>query len=166
MKKITISEKLVKALNKQINMELQSAYIYNGMRIYLKDLGAPGCTHWMTLQTHEEIAHAEDFINLLQELDQEVALEALDTVKAQYDSPQAVWEAGLKHEKEISASILELLDMAIAEQNYKVENFLRHYVDEQAEEEDHFRGVLDLFEMAAGDKAAFFKVDSILGKRE
>lgn len=165
MLELKMSDQLLAAFNKQIQMELQSAYIYNGMRIYLKDLGLPGATHWMTLQTHEEIHHAEDFIDVVQELDEHVELFPMEKVKAQYDSPLAVWEAGLAHEKEITASILEMLQMAIEEKNYRVENFLRKYVDEQNEEEDHFRGIIDLFKMAGDDKAALFKVDGILRKR-
>ena len=163
---LKLSKKLHDALNKQVSMELQSAQIYNGMRIYLKELGAYGAIKWMSNQAHEEIEHAEAFINFIQEMDGHVELGALEPVKTVYDSPLAVWEAGLAHEKEITSSILELLKLADKEENYAAQNFLRKFVDEQVEEEDNFRGIIDLWKLAGDSPEAILKVDGILGKRD
>lgn len=162
---IKLSKRLLNALNDQINKELQSAQIYNGMRIYLKKLGAYGALKWMEKQVHEELEHADDFINFVQAMDEQVILSNLEGVKTEYESPLAVWEAGLLHEKTISSSIMEILKIAIEEENYPVQNFLRKYVDEQVEEEDNFRGIIDLWKFAGNSPEAIFKVDGILGKR-
>ncbi len=162
-----LSERLLKGLNEQVTMENESAYKYDGMRLYFKELGSPGAEKWLTVQAHEELSHAEDFINFI--LDVDGKLEPLGTFEQQpvdYHSYLDVFEKGLEHEKEISASILRLLEIAIEEKNYAAENFLRSYVDEQVEEEDNFRGVIDMIKLAGDDTAALFKVDSILGKRE
>ena len=166
MRQLKLSDKLEKALNEQIRLELESSYIYNGMRIYLKSLGIPGATSWFELQTREEQHHAEEFIDFLLEMDCEVELGQINKQTTKYKGILDVFEKGLAHEKEISASILNLLDLAIEEKNYAAENFLRKYVDEQVEEEDHFRGYIDLIKMAGDNEAALFKVDSILGKRD
>lgn len=160
-----LSKKLEQALNEQVRLELESSYIYNGMRLYLKKRGIPGATSWMTNQMHEEQEHAEDFINLLIQLDGNVELGDIKKQTTEYDSVLAVFEAGLAHEKTITASIEKLLELAIKEKHYAVENFLRHYINEQVEEEDNFRGIIDMFKLAGNNEAAFFKVDSILGKR-
>lgn len=166
MKELKLSKELEKALNEQIRLELESSYIYNGMRLYFKSLGLPGATSWMTFQAKEEQHHAEDFIDFILDMDGEVELGQLSKVTTKYDSILDVFEKGLAHEKVISASILNILEMAIEEKNYAAENFLRSYVDEQLEEEDHFRGYVDLIKMAGDNEAALFNVDSILGKRD
>lgn len=163
---LKLSQKLQDALNEQIRMEIQSSQIYNGMRIYLKEFGAHGAIKWMTIQAHEELEHAEAFINFVQEMDGHVELGGLEPVETVYGSPLAVWEAGLAHEKEISSSILNLLKLADEEGNYAAQNFLRKFVDEQVEEEDHFRGIVDLWKLAGDSPEAILKVDGILGKRE
>ncbi|MDO5028123.1 MAG: ferritin [Bacillota bacterium] len=163
---LKMSEKLEKAFNDQIRLELESSYIYTGMRMYFQSLGLPGATKWMTIQAEEEREHADLFINFLLDMDAGLELGTLNAQTTQYDSMLDVFEKGLAHEKVISASILKLLEMAIEEKNYGAENFLRTFVDEQIEEEDHFRGYVDLIKMAGDDVAALFKVDSILGKRE
>ena len=161
-----LSQKLQDALNKQVAMEYQAAYKYNGMRIYLDDLGAHGATHWMTLQTKEEIQHAEDFIQFIKSVDGQVELGQIKKETTDYDGLASVWEAGLSHEKEITKSIEDILALAIKENNYAAENFLRTYVDEQVEEEDNFRDVLELIELAGDDITAMFQVDSKLGQRK
>ncbi len=161
-----LSKKLQDALNKQVAFEYEAAYKYDGMRIYLKDLGAPGATKWMELQTWEEVHHAEDFINFIKSVDGQVEIHAIEGQTTDYDGLVSVWEAGLAHEKEITASIKSILEIAIKEKNYEAENFLRTYVDEQVEEEEHFTDVLELLKKAGDDKAAIFKVDGILGTRE
>ena len=42
------------ALNKQINEELQSAYIYLGMPAEADRLGLPGFANWFKMQYQEE----------------------------------------------------------------------------------------------------------------
>lgn len=163
--KLGLSEKLQQALNEQVTREYEAAWIYNGMRVYLDDLGAYGAKKWMKVQVGEEMEHAQDFIDIILELDGEVKIGSLPEIETKYDSMLAVWEAGLEHEKFISESILNILEIAIEEKNYAVENFLRTYVDEQVEEEDNFRGVIDFLKLAGDDTAALLKVDSVLGKR-
>ena len=162
-----LSNRLNDALVEQVRFEYEAAWLYNGMRIFLDDLGAVGATRWMTAQVHEELHHAQDFIDFIMEADGEISeVGGFDVARCDYDGLLSVREAGLAHEKQITKSITDILEIAIEEKNYPAENFLRTYVDEQLEEEDSFRSVIELIELAGDDKAAMFRVDSILGQRE
>lgn len=161
-----LSQKLQEALNEQVKLEKEAAYKYDGMRLYFKDLGSPGAEHWLTLQTEEEISHAEDFIDFILEVDGELEpLGALESQPVKYDSYLDVFEKALDHERLISRSIKDILEIAIEEKNYAAENFLRTYIDEQVEEEDSFRSVIDIIKLAGDDTAALFRVDAILAQR-
>lgn len=164
--KLGLSEKLEQALNRQVTLELESSYIYNGMRLYFKERGLPGATHWMTLQMGEEQEHAEDFIDCILDLDGHVVLGPIEEQTTEYESILDVFEKGLEHEQFISKSILEILEIAIEEKNYAAENFLRTYVDEQVEEEDNFRHHIDLIKAAGNNEAALFEVDAKLAQRQ
>lgn len=161
-----LSERLEAKLNEQVTLEYEAAWIYNAMRIYLDDLGTPGATQWMTAQAREELGHAQDFINIILDHQGSVKLGSLEAPRSDYDGFLSVWEAGLEHEKSITKSITEALEIAIEDKNYAAENFLRTYVDEQLEEESNFIGVIDLIKMAGEDKQAIFEVDQILGQRQ
>lgn len=161
-----LSERLEKKLNEQVTLELESAQIYNGMRLYFKERGLPGATHWMTLQMEEERGHAEDFIDCILDLDGHVELGPIGAQTTEYSSILDVFEKGLEHEKLISKSIMEILEIAIEEKNYAAENFLRTYVDEQVEEEDNFRHHIDMIKVAGENEAALFEVDKKLAMRQ
>lgn len=160
-----LSKKLEKALQEQVTMEYNAAYIYNGMRIYLDDENLAGATKWMTKQAKEEIEHAEDFVDFLHSIDVKAELGKLEAASTEYDGLLSVLEAALEHEKKVTASIEDILKIAIKDQHFAAENFLRKYIDEQVEEEDSFRGLIDLMKMAGDNEAAILKVDDILGQR-
>lgn len=161
-----LSKKLLEALNKQVTMEYEAAYIYNGMRLYLQSANIHGGTRWMTKQVHEELKHAQDFADFILDVDGELAdLGKQNAVATSYKSMLEVWETGLEHEKKITESITKALEIAIADKHYAAENFLRTYIDEQVEEEDNFRSICDLLRMAGDDRAALLRVDEILGRR-
>ena len=53
-----LSAKLLKALNKQINMELASGYLYRAMSHDMKNLALNGYAKWLDKQYEEEREHA------------------------------------------------------------------------------------------------------------
>ena len=50
-------------LNKQVNEEVSSSYIYLSMAAYFESLNLPGFAHWMRIQTQEETMHAMMFFD-------------------------------------------------------------------------------------------------------
>ncbi len=161
-----LSKKLQDALNEQVRMEYESAYIYNGMSLYLSEEGFPGASHWMDLQAKEEMEHAQDFIDFIHQVGGHVELGTINKQTTEYDSLLDVWQTGLEHEKVISKSIHDLLVLAIEEKHFAAENFLRTYVDEQVEEENNFCGIVGLLKFAGDNPLALMNADGILGRRE
>ncbi|OPZ46666.1 MAG: Ferritin [Firmicutes bacterium ADurb.BinA052] len=51
-----LSERLVSELNRQINYELYSAYLYTAMETYFLDRGLTGFANFFKVQTQEELA--------------------------------------------------------------------------------------------------------------
>lgn len=157
-----LSERLEKALNEQIKMELEAGYKYMGMEQHFRENTMPGFASFFNRHAQEEREHAEDFRVFIEDVDGHVEFLPLEGQPTEYNSALEIFEAALDHEKKVSASIKNLLEIAIEEKNYAAENFLRTYVDEQVEEEDLFRGILDMVKFAGDDKAALFTVDGIL----
>jgi ferritin len=157
-----LSKRLEEALNKQINLELGAAYTYKGMEQYFREEGLPQYAHFFEEHTKEEIEHAEDFRNFIEDVDGHVVYLPLEGVSTEYSSPKEAFEAALDHEKMISASIRDILEIAIEEKHYAAENFLRTYIDEQVEEENLFRSVLEAIKHAGEKGAAPFTLSQIL----
>jgi ferritin len=157
-----LSERLEKALNKQVNMEMHAAYLYKGMEQYFKENGYAQYAHFFNEHVKEELKHANDFESFIEDVDGHVEFFSIEGVVTEYASPKAAFDAAMEHEKEISASIIGILEIAIEEKHYAAENFLRTYVDEQVEEEDLFRSVQDAMALAGERGAAHFNLSQIL----
>ncbi|MFB6226520.1 MAG: ferritin [Candidatus Paceibacteria bacterium] len=161
-----MKDKIIQAINDQIQAELNSAYVYLAMSAYAEDQGWPGTASWLRSQAQEEEEHAMKFYNFLVERDEKIELQAIPKPESEFGSLKNIFEQSLKHEQEITEKINELYRMAKEEEDYAFESFLKWFLDEQVEEEDMIRDILDKFELADGDKAAYYMIDEELGKRE
>ena len=112
-----ISEKMAAAINDQIKAEFDSAYIYLGMAAYLQDCNLPGMAHWMKKQYHEELEHAEKYIEHLYERGARAKIEAIAKPRESYDGPLSVFKEALKHEQYVTARIYKLVDQALEEKD-------------------------------------------------
>lgn len=160
-----ISEKMEKALNKQINEELASSYIYLSMKAYFDSLGLAGFSSWMNTQVQEEIFHASKFYNHIVQRGGRVVLEKIEAPKEQWSNVLDAFQDALKHEQHITKCINDLVDLAESEKDHASRSFLQWFVDEQVEEEDNVGGVVDRLQMAK-DGQSLLMVDKELAQRQ
>ena len=160
-----VSQKIVDALNLQVNKELFSSYLYLSMSAYFDSKNLSGMTQWMKLQSQEEYEHAMKFYDFILRLGGKVKLSAIEEPQTDWESPLRVFEDSLHHEQYISKSIHQLMDLAIEESHHPTKSFLQWFVDEQVEEEDSVQQVVENFKMIGDDKGALFMLDRELGAR-
>ena len=161
-----ISEKVVKAIDDQINMEYYSAFLYLAMSNEMDAKGFRGYARWLFLQYQEEIEHAEKFIAFVQRRGAEPSLKAIDAPGKVPTAPLGVAEAAFGHEVKVSESIDRIYALATKEEDYATVSFLKWFIDEQVEEESSASDVIWMLEMSAGSKGALFMADRQLGKRK
>jgi ferritin len=87
-----VSENMQAALNKQMNAELYSAYLYLAMAAYYEDSDLPGFANWMIAQAQEEMSHAMKFYDYLVQRGSRVMLDAIEKPQSQWKSALAVSE--------------------------------------------------------------------------
>ena len=160
-----LSEKMNKAINKQINAEMFSSYLYLSMSGWFESKGLTGFASWMRMQAKEETFHAEKLYDFVYERGGHVELEAIEKPKAEWDSTLNIFQEGLKHEQMISGMINDLVDLAIEEKDHASNNFLQWYVAEQVEEEATAGGVVDRLNLIGSDSTGLFALDLEMGKR-
>ncbi len=144
---MNLTKKLSDAFNEQIKAEMWSSNLYLSMAVYFMDAGLDGCAHWMKKQTEEELEHAHKLIDYSVKRGGKVTIGPIDVVPAAWDSPQAVFEQVYKHECHVSDLIDKLMDVAIAEKDKATQEFLRWFINEQVEEEENAKSILDKFEI-------------------
>ena len=160
-----ISDKMVAAINDQIKAEFDSAYIYLGMAAYFEDCNLPGMAHWMKKQYHEELEHAERFIEHLYERGARVKIAEIAKPKESYDGPLGVFKESLKHEQYVTDRIHKLMDQAIQEKDHATCSMLKWFVDEQVEEEAAADAIVRKLEFVGDSHSSIYLLDKELSAR-
>ncbi len=160
-----ISNKIQDALNEQINAEFWSAYLYLSMAMHFEAEGRAGVANWFRIQWQEEQAHAQIFINYLNQRGGRVQLKAIDAVPTSWESPLNAFKATLEHEKKVTALINNIYAMAEAENDYATRDRLNWFVTEQVEEEDNARQLIDKFSLIGDNGMGLYMLDQELASR-
>ena len=160
-----LSRKMADAVNKQINAELYSAYLYLSMQTYFDKLSLPGFSNWMRVQAMEEFAHADRFWQHLVGRGARVTMTAIEGPPAEWDSPLAVFEAVYAHEQMVTGLISALADLATAEKDHTTLNALQWFLKEQEEEEESADAVVRKLKDAGDSTEGLAMIDRELATR-
>jgi ferritin len=161
-----LSAKMQDALNKQINAEIYSAYLYLAMAAQFRCDNWKGIAHWMEVQAKEEWGHAMKIYKYIDERLGKISLEAIAKPPAKWASPLAAFEAALAHEQKVTAMFDALVALAEKEKDNATLNRLQWFVDEQVEEEGQTDDIVQKLKLVGGQVQGMFILDSLLGKRE
>ncbi len=160
-----LSKRLHEALNAQINAELWSAYLYLSMSLDAESKGLKGVANWFHIQFREEQDHARILMNYLNAQDAKVELEAIEAVPVEWPSVLDMFRQTLEHEKKVTAMINNLAAIAHRDNDFASINRLMWFVNEQVEEEDTARGMIDAVEAVEGNKYGMYMLDKELAGR-
>jgi len=160
-----IGSKMLDAINEQIHRELYSEYLYLAMAAWFRTEGLDGFGHFFEKQAQEEHAHAMKFYHHVFERGGRVVLKAIEAPPADFTGVEAVIEQSLEHERFVTRSIHDLVDLAAAEKDHASSSFLTWYVDEQVEEEAHMEEILTKIKMIKGNPQGLLMMDGKLSAR-
>ena len=160
-----LTKKLEDAINAQINKELYSAYFYLGMSAYCNTLDLDGFVNFFHVQYQEETFHGMKMYNYLLERGGNVVLSKIDTPPQNFKSPLDVFQQTLDHEKVVTKSINDLMDLALKENDHATISFLKWYVDEQVEEESTINKLVNKMKLIGDNVGGLFIIDSELKAR-
>jgi len=160
-----INKKVEDALNKQLNSELYSAYLYMSMSANFESANLKGFAKWMRVQIQEEMVHVRKFYDYILQRGGKVVMTAIDGPPAGWVSPLKVFEDALKHEQLVTNLINALVNLALAEKDHATVNFLQWFVTEQVEEEASFNDVLQRLRIIGKDGGALFMLDKEMAAR-
>ncbi len=160
-----IKAKIQDALNKQLNAELYSSYLYLSMAAYFESVSLKGFANWMRVQAREELVHAMKFYAYINERSGRVNLASISAPSAQWDSPLAAFEQVYEHEQKVTGLINDLVTLAVSEADHATNNFLQWFVAEQVEEESSADEIVQKLRLLGEDRSGLFMLDQELGQR-
>jgi len=160
-----LSPKVYEALNRQINAELFSSYLYLSMAAYFESADLKGMAHWMRIQAEEEKAHAMRIFDFLNDRGGRVTLAAIEAPKVEWKSPLEAFEDAYRHEQKISGMIGDLMNLVGVERDGAGHDFLEWFVREQVEEEAAAQLIVAQLKRVGDSGVGLYLIDQELGKR-
>ena len=160
-----IKENIEKALNQQLNQELYAFYVYLSMSAYFESMNLNGFANWMRFQAEEEKNHGLKFYDYILQANGRIDLKQIDAPKKSWKSVQEVFEDTYNHEKKVTESIYDIVDLSIAERDHATHNFLQWFVREQVEEEATALKILEKIKLIGDNQGALFILDREMGSR-
>jgi len=160
-----LSKPLLDALNRQINHEFHSAYIYLSMSAYFESINYSGFAHWMKKQYEEEMEHGMKIYGYINERGGKVVLESIEKPTADFKSPLEIFTLAFKHEQKITGTINDLYELAVKEKDYPTQVMLHWFIQEQVEEEKSASEIIEQLKMVGEAPAGLLMLDRQLAAR-
>jgi ferritin len=160
-----LSEKMEKALNKQINEELFSSYLYLSMSAYFEKHNLAGFANWMKIQSEEEYMHARKIFDYTVEAGGKVELEAIKKPQTDWENIESIFQDTYDHEVFITQCINDLVTLAQEEKDHATNSFLQWFVDEQVEEVSTSEQILHEVKMIGDHNHGIFMLDREMKSR-
>jgi ferritin len=160
-----LDAKIEKALNRQINHEMASAYDYLAMSGFFEHRNLSGFASWMAQQRGEELTHASRLVKYLLDRGGKLDLDAIPKPTAQYKSVHAAFAHAVELEVRNTSAINELYELATKVKDYATMQHLHWFLEEQVEEEKSMKEVLGLLEIAGDNPSALLDLNRQLAQR-
>ncbi|MGY5354515.1 ferritin [Wenyingzhuangia sp. IMCC45467] len=149
-KQISIHPEVMDLLNNQIAMEMHASASYLAMASWCDQRELLNSKALFYEQAEEEREHAMKIFKFINDNGGAAISPSVDLVNNDFDSLLAIFEKSLEQEIAVSESIKKIFKKARNVDDFVSEAMLQWFITEQAEEEDKFRSIIDIFELMEG----------------
>ena len=122
---------IVDLLNKQINKELEVAYLYLDIANHFDSTGLDGYSHYYKIEAKEEIDQAMKIYKYLHSNNYKVKLMIINENKKEFGSILEVLEYGKEVELNVAKSIEEIYKLADEKSDLKTMEFITWFISRQ-----------------------------------
>lgn len=145
-----IKQKVIEAMNAQIQSEFTASAQYVAIAVYFDDETLPDLAAFFYRQAEEEREHAMKFVHFMLEAGAKPVIPGLPEIRNSFDSASDAVQYALDQEVKVTNQINNLVSIAEAENDYASIQFLQWFVTEQVEEVDSMTTLLNTIKHAGG----------------
>lgn len=160
-----LSKTMYAALNKHMNTELFSAYLYLNMAAAANEMGYKGSANWFNVQYQEEMVHFMKFYSYINSQGAQAVVDKMPKPASSFTSLLNFFEETLKHEQFITKCINDLTEQAVKEKDHASQIFLQWFVTEQIEEEENDREIIGKLKLIGDNGYGQLMLDNELAAR-
>ena len=149
---MALDKSVAELMNKQINEELYSAYLYLTFADYYEDRGLKGFANWYMVQVQEEVSHAKILRRYLLDNDVQVKMLAIAEPDKVFSDDLAPLLAGQEHERYITECINRCYAAAADVRDFRT-------MQEQGEEETNASDMVKNMQLFGSDPKGLYDLD-------
>ncbi|MBN1970039.1 MAG: ferritin [Candidatus Delongbacteria bacterium] len=157
-----LKKNVAEALNNQVQVEAFSSNLYLAMASWCEVNGFEGAASFLYAHSEEERMHQMKLFSYINRAGGHAIVPELEKPESDYENLKSMFEKILEHEIFVTDTINKLVDICISEKDYLTNNFLQWYINEQLEEEDTFKKILDKINMIGIDGRGLYFLDNEL----
>ncbi len=152
-------------LNRQVNREFYSAYLYLAISSHYDSQNLDGFAHWFMVQAQEERDHALLFYRYLHNSNVAVTLDAIEKPGKVFSDNLAPLTLTLEHEQYVTSLINTIYAAAYEAKDFRTMQFLDWFVKEQGEEEKNATDIIAKMKLYGDDAKALYLLNTELMAR-
>jgi len=139
-----ISKELEQAINDQVGREFGASMQYVSIAAYFEGDDLPNLGAFFYRQADEERMHAMKFVQYILDAGGQVRIPDIPAAKYDIVSAEEAVQLALEWELEVTQQINNLMSLAISQNDYIAQDFLRWFVTEQLEEVSTMETLLNI----------------------
>lgn len=146
-KQMSIHPEVMDLLNQQIAVEMKASASYLAMASWCDQRELVNSKAFFYKQAEEEREHGMKIFTFINDAGGAALSPSVTDVNNEFDSFRGIYETSLEQEINVTQSIYKAFKKAREVGDYASEVFLQWFVNEQVEEEDTVRSILDTFDL-------------------
>lgn len=147
---MTIQPEVMDLLNNQIGMEMKASASYLAMASWCDQRELLNSKEFFYKQAEEEREHAMKIFTFINDNGGAAVSPEIHNINNDFESLREIYEKSLEQEISVTESIFKIFKSARKQDDFVTEIFLQWFITEQAEEEDKFRSIIDVFDLMEG----------------
>lgn len=146
-KQMSIHPEVMDLLNEQIAIEMKASASYLAMASWCDQRELLNSKAFFYKQAEEEREHGMKIFEFINEAGGAAKSPSILDVNNEFESLRSIYEMSLEQEIHVTQSIYKAFKKARQVDDFASEVFLQWFVNEQVEEEDTVRSILDVFDL-------------------
>jgi ferritin len=159
-----LDPRVEKALNDQVAVEYLASHKYLALATWCDMKGFAGAATFLYEHADEERMHMMKLINYIVDKGSNVVIPELEKPRSDFSNIKEVLEYAYKGEMIVTGSVNKIVSLTLELGDHTTHNFIQWYVNEQLEEENLYRSILDRVELIGEGGNALYLIDMEIEK--
>lgn len=160
-----IGKRVLDGLNKQINDEMVSGYVYISMSTVFSDMGLNGCSKWARLRYNERMEDCMKIIDFISLRAAPVKFLPIPAPKRDWRAPLHIFEEVARVEQRTLLNFSSLVEIALADKDFSSFEFLQTFIKQQTEHDAFATYLLDRIRKMQSTDTGVLMFDKELGDK-